>query len=127
MTDKTIKSVSVSGTREEWLAALEAHPNAADEITALRAQLAEVTEKLEIAHGLIDCACGYDDASDICLGHHKILTKRESAKLAEAEAENANLRDLLRDVLDNGSEALLDITWIDAVKAALTKGAPDDN
>lgn len=70
----------------------------------VEAKLADLTEKLEIATGLVDCACGYDNATDVCLGHQRIV----EAKLAEVRAVDQHFIDQCELKAHNATVALAD-------------------
>ena len=64
-----------------------------------------------------ECACGYDNPDDVCLGHASLLNK-----VAALEAENARLREALSAVAYR-SAAPDDLPWCRRIaRAALAEG-----
>ena len=69
----------------------------ADALEAAQARIAELEQHIAdmIDDSGQECACGYDNPTDICLGHLPMYRKAQ-ARIAELEQRVAKLEDCLR-------------------------------
>jgi len=81
----------------------------ARQIADLTARVEAERERAEDQAALVTCGCAYDNPTDLCLAHKRILDRLRAADIARAEKAKAEVARLTAEL--DEFQALFDLIW----------------
>lgn len=96
MNDDLKKRLRDIGDHAAFEPHMQMHHKAADRIEALEAQLAKVTRERDEAKAMQECACDYDNPTDVCLGHYQLFERLYASREAQYKDKLAKAVEAIR-------------------------------